>query len=143
MTQRSLSITKFNYIGIQTEFEGLYQQVRPSLNNDERIEFKSKLMTLYHKYKSSFYYERKRNEVGLTQDENETLEKLSKDKSIIICKADKGNSVAVLDRNDYTRKMNNILLDKSKFKKVSKDSNLDDLVKFQRFLYNLKRKKEP
>ena len=98
-------------------------------------------MTLYHKYKSSFYYERKRNEAGLTQDENETLEKLSKDKSIIICKADKGNSVVVLDRNDYIRKMNNILLDKSKFKKVSKDSNLDDLVKFQRFLYNLKRKK--
>ena len=70
--------SKFNYIGIQTEFEDLYQQVRPSLNNDERIEFKSKLMTLYHKYKSSFYYERKRNEAGLTQDENETLEKPKK-----------------------------------------------------------------
>jgi len=36
-------------------------------------------------------------------------------------------------------KYNNILWDKSKFKPVNKDGNLDDLVKFQRFLYYLKR----
>ena len=33
-----------------------------------------------------------------------------------------------------------ILLDKSRFKPASKDSNFKDLVKFERFLYNLKKK---
>ena len=44
----------FNRIKVQTEFEDLYQQVRPHLDSNERIEFKSRLINLSSKYKSSF-----------------------------------------------------------------------------------------
>ena len=50
-------LDKLNLTNIQTEFEDLYQKIRPSLlNNKHRLELKSKLMTLYSKLKSSFFY---------------------------------------------------------------------------------------
>ena len=45
----------------------------------------------------------------------ETLRNLSKDKSIIICKPDKGQGVVILNRSDYITKMNTILDDPTKF----------------------------
>ena len=45
-----------------------------------------------------------------------------------------------MNRNDYVRKINKILQDSTKFKKVANDNNKENLAKFQRFLYNLKRK---
>ena len=41
-----------------------------------------------------------------------------KNKDIIGQKADKGNTVAILNRKDYVRKMKNILNDRSKLQKV-------------------------
>ena len=101
----------FNHIKVQTEFEDLYQQVRPHLDNNERIEFKSRLINLYSKYKSSFFYKRSHQDLGLSHEERVVLENLSKDKTIIICKPDKGNGVVVMNRDDYVRKMNKILQD--------------------------------
>ena len=43
-----------------------------------------------------------------------------------------------MNRDDYVRKINKILQDSTKFKKVAND--IENLAKFQRFLYNLKRK---
>ena len=43
------------------------------------------------------------------------LKKLGEDKSIIITKADKGRATVVLDKRDYVDKLEQILLDKSKF----------------------------
>ena len=93
---------------VQTEFEDLYQKVRPHLDNNERIEFKSRLINLYSKYKSSFFYKRSHQDLGLSHEERVVLENLSKDKTIIICKPDKGNGVVVMNRDDYVRKMNKI-----------------------------------
>ena len=58
----------------------------------------------------------------------------------MIGKSDKGNGVVVMDRAEYVTKMKVILNDESKFKAVLKDNNLDNLVKFQRFLSRLKSK---
>ena len=76
----------------------------------------------------------------MSHEERVVLENPSKDKTIIICKPDKGNGVAVMNRDDYVRKMNKILQDSTKFKKVANDINIKNLAKFQRFLYNLKKK---
>ena len=105
----------FNHIKVQTEFEDFYQQVRPHLDNNERIEFKSRLINLYSKYKSSFFYKRSHQDLGLSHKERVVLENLSEDKTIINCKPDKGNGVVMMNKDDYVRKMNKILQDSTKF----------------------------
>ena len=43
------------------------------------------------------------------------LYKTSKNKDLITQKSDKGNSVVIVDKQDYIKKMNNILSDENKF----------------------------
>ena len=58
--------------------------------------------------------------------ENSLLYKTSlKIKDFIIQKSDKGNSVVIVQRQDYLKKMNDILSDQKKFSKASlKDDTL-------------------
>ena len=62
-------------------------------------------------------------------------------------KADKGNTVVILDRKDYFWKMKNILIDKSKFQKVyiDHDKILNNLIHMENrltdVLKNLRDKK--
>ena len=58
----------------------------------------------------------------------------------MIGKPDKGNGVVVMDSADNMTNMKVILKDQSKFKAVHKVNNLENLVKFQRFLSRLKSK---
>ena len=50
-----------------------------------------------------------------------TLHKLSMDASIKVCKFDKGNGIAILESDDYYRKLDKIVDDKSKFLEITKD----------------------
>jgi len=59
---------------------------------------------------------------------------------IIVTKPDKGNGVAALHRTDYVSKMEDILSDASKFSLSGIDDNLQNLTKFQRFLYRLQKR---
>ena len=62
---------------------------------------------------------------NLSKEEFIALRNLSKNKDLIIQKSDKGNSVIIVQRQDYLKKMNNILSEKKKFSKVSlKDETL-------------------
>ena len=66
---------------------------------------------------------------NLSKEEFTALQNLSKNKDLIIQKSDKGNSVVIVQRQDYLRKMNDILSDKKKFSKVSlKDDILLNFV---------------
>ena len=47
------------------------------------------------------------------------LKGLYPNKDLIIQKLDKGNSVVLLNRNDYIKRLNEILSDSSKFKKLN------------------------
>ena len=61
----------------------------------------------------------------LSKEEFIALQNLSKNKDLIIQKSDKGNSVVIVQRQDYLEKMNDILSDQKKFSKVSlKDDTL-------------------
>ena len=51
------------------------------------------------------------------------LQNLSKNKNLIIQKSGKGNSVVIVDREDYIKKMNDILNDKKKFWKINMKDN--------------------
>ena len=48
---------------------------------------------------------------------------LIKNKDLVIQKADKGNTVVILNKKDYNLKMKKILSDTSKFHKLSIDQN--------------------
>ena len=43
----------------------------------------------------------------------------SQNKPIVIQKSDKGNSIVIVDRDKYIKKMNNFLSDQSKFQKAT------------------------
>ena len=61
----------------------------------------------------------------LSKEEFIALQNLSKNKDLIIQKSDKGNSVVIVQRQDYLKKMNDILSDQKKFSKASlKDDTL-------------------
>ena len=62
---------------------------------------------------------------NLSKEEFTALQNLSKNKDLIIQKSDKGNSVVIVQRQDYLEKMNDILSDQKKFSKISlKDDTL-------------------
>ena len=52
-----------------------------------------------------------------------TLKDLIKNRDLVIQKADKGNTVVILNKNDYLPKMKVILRDSFKFQKLSIDQN--------------------
>ena len=77
--------------------------------------------------------------MNITPDELKALKDLSLRKDIIIQKADKGNSVVILNKRDYIKRMTEMLSDIDKFKKLNvkpgKELNLllkheDKLVSF-------------
>ena len=61
----------------------------------------------------------------LSRKEFIALQNLSKHKDLIIQKSDKCNSAVIVQRQDYLKKMNDVLSDQKKFSKVSlKDDTL-------------------
>ena len=65
---------------------------------------------------------------NLSKEEFASLQNLSKNKDLIIQKSDKGNSVVIVQRQDF-EKMNDILSDQKKYSKVSlKDGTLLDFA---------------
>ena len=66
----------------------------------------------------------------LPKAEFEALKILLKNKDIVVQKADKGNTVVILNRKDYVCKMKNILNDSSKFHKgyIDHDKILNHLI---------------
>ncbi|CAF4404333.1 unnamed protein product, partial [Didymodactylos carnosus] len=65
---------------------------------------------------------------NITDDEFNAIKTLKNNKNIIICRADKGNAVVVIDKIDYINKMNDIL--KQKQFKGAKESILKEKEKF-------------
>ena len=79
----------------------------------------------------------KRAEDSLTSAELNLLTSLSKDKSLVISKADKGDAVVIQNRKDYDDKMLKLLSDKSKFKELDLDPTVDRLKHLNSKVYSL------
>ena len=60
-----------------------------------------------------------KDELNVTPDELKAFKDLSSYKEIIIQKADKGNSVVILNKCDYLKRMSEMLLDIYKLKKLN------------------------
>ena len=72
---------------------------------------------------TSFRDSSKINEHNLSKDEHLALKDLIKKRGLVIQKADTGNTVVILNKNDYISKMKVILSDSSKFQNLSIDQN--------------------
>ena len=79
----------------------------------------------------------KQSENSLTKEEMTALIGLSKDKSIIVSKADKGNTIVIQNSSEYIDKIVKILEDKSKFECIENDLTLEREQKLSQYLKNL------
>ena len=77
---------------------------------------------------------------ALDNDETLALKKLKADDSIVISKPDNGQGVIILDKVDYLTKLEVLVTDRFVFKPVEENDNIQNLAKFQNFLYHLKRR---
>ena len=59
------------------------------------------------------------SEKNLSNKEVKALNNLVKNKDIVIQKAGKGNNIVILNRSDYVSKLNKMLEDTSKFKRMN------------------------
>ena len=106
-------------------------------------EISAELSSLAQNYCSSYKPTRQ------TLKKHGILKKLRQNKNIVICKPDKGNSVVVMNRDDYDRGILEIIRDRKKFAKrnrISRRKKDRDLTIFRedqlnRYLYNLNKAK--
>ena len=134
-----------NYADFMLPFELLYRDVNSiEVSNLDKEFIKTRLRdSAFSSYKDTG----KTLEKNLPKEEFDALKILLKNKDIIVQKADKGNTVVILNRKDYVCKMKNILNDKSKFQKVyiDHDKILNHLIDMENrvtdILKNLRDKK--
>ena len=108
---------KLNYGDYMTPFELFYREIRKLPIEDHELE-KVKTEIKKEAY-SSFDNYNFWNELNISKEEFLALKGLSSNKDIILQKADKGNSVVLVNKADYTKRMKELLSDGSKFKEIT------------------------
>ena len=112
-----LTSKKLNYADYLTNFKLFYRSIQNlevlSYGDLDFVKSKIKDAALG----SSWFYNANVLQ-SLYNQELEALDKLSKNKNLVVQKADKGNSVVLVDRDVYVKHMENVLKDNTKFKKV-------------------------
>ena len=135
--EHSMFPHKLDELKVRAEFENLFSQAKPFITNDnDRITFKTCLMTCYADIISSFKFYRNTDYYFSKQDGVIVRNLRSKctKSNILLLKADKGNTVVALSREQYNDKLNDILSDSSKFRKVDTDDTLDRQRRLQDWL---------
>ena len=120
-----LPIFRLNYFKYFLAFENLYRTLvkQPQYNSESQPPLKSTIKSIACR----FFYNFKPYKIFspiFNKSDIQTLRNLSSDSSIIISKPDKGNGVVILNKQDYISKMNEILDDSTKFKKIHTDKLL-------------------
>ena len=121
---------------VMTSFECLFRQLSPGSQTC------SSLQRLKHRFRGLCYsyiygYDHKKFS-NLSKDEIDAYKSLAQNKSICICKPDKGNGIVVIDKCDYVNKLSNFLSDQSKFVELTDNPTLERERKLQVHLYYLK-----
>ena len=106
---------QLKYADYLVHFELLYRDIRNlEILSNEDLDFVKTKTAL-----SSFRQCNKNPKQNLSKEELAALTNLSKNKDIVIQKADKGNSVVIVDKDTYIKRMENLLSDQRKFEKVT------------------------
>ena len=107
---------KLNYRDYLTSFKLLFRDITKlpvpeNILERIKVEIKGEAFSSYDNY--SFW-----DELSISKEEHVALKGLSTNKDFIIKKLDKCSSVVLLNRNDYIKRMNQMLSDSSIFKKL-------------------------
>ena len=108
------------------EFESLWARLQlhhAAVNNEQRDSLKARLADL-----ANIYCESKpdNHDIAMQKQWFSAINKLQRNDSIIITKPDKSSGVVILNKSDYTNKMNNILHDETKFERIGPASTCDN-----------------
>ena len=116
-----------------------FQKTRRSfLNNLKFEETKSQIKVHLSYLANSYFYNYKLSPRILRQ--HCVLQKLRKNKNIVITKHNKGNGVVIIDRKLYNNAIEEIISDTYKFEKLSEDPISKREASLQRFQRKLKEK---
>ena len=109
-----LTSKKLNYADYVTSFKLFYRSIQnlDVLSNGDLDFVKSKIKDAAL---GSFWFYNTNVLQNLYNQELEALDKLSKNKNLVVQKADKGNSVVLVDRDVYVKHIENVLKDNTKF----------------------------
>ena len=116
---------KYDKLTKETELEVLYNnlielEVKNKITTSPRL--RSLLAAESHKHRNPRY-----NKSHITKELKQAAKKLRENDEIIIRKADKSSLYVIMNKSDYINKVNNILSDQTKFKKIT--SNPTNKVK--------------
>ena len=132
--QHSIFPHKLDELNLQAEFENLFSQIKPHIKLDcDKISLKTTLMNSYSDIISAFKFYKNTN-YYFSREDGITIKNLKvkcTKQGILLIKADKGNTVVLLTRQQYLDRMNDILSDDTKFRKVSNDDTLDRQERLQ------------
>ena len=123
----SIPPRKLNYADYLVNYELFYRDIRNlDMLSNENLDFlktkvKDAALSSYRNYNENIPQH-------LNQNEFNAMKSLSQNKDLIVQKSDKGNSVVVIYRSTYNKKMEMILSDHSKFLKLYLPDN--NLLKF-------------
>ncbi len=118
----SIRPDKLDYCEFLTPFEKLARSLknRPIANDGINFDFvktqlKGIALSAYYGYDSSQF------PLNISKAELSALKKLCRNKDLVILRPDKGNGLVILNRVDYIKKVESLLSDASKFKKLDID----------------------
>ena len=110
---------------IFAEFESLWAQLlhHSASSVEQRTALKARLADLAHLYSDSTIDSR---DFTMHKECFRAINRLRKNDDIIVTKPDKGSGVVLLNKSDYVDKMNKILDDQSKFRRLGPVSSNDN-----------------
>ena len=113
----SIPPKRLNRMDYLTPFELLYKDVKDCDISRYKMDIlKINLKKIAYNSFNNYNYLK---ELNISQPEYEALKNLSSNKELVIHKSDKGNSVVIVDRVDYIKRMQDMVNDSSKFEKLS------------------------
>ena len=120
---------KLNFADYMAPFELLYKDVKGcDISRHQldilKVDMKKTAFSSFNRY--SFL-----KELNLSLPEYQALKNLKANKDIVIHKSDKGNSVVIVDRDAYLKRLSEMVNDESKFEKVdvAPDKDYNFMVK--------------
>ena len=138
---------KVDSFDLLVNFEIACQQLNrlPIKKNDDAIDKlklneKQAFNNDFQKFAVDFNKNLIKSKNNLTKEEINIIRRISKNRNIVISKADKGNAVVIQNKSDYIKQAEGILSDKSKFKCLESDPTIERELKLQRKLYYMLRK---
>ena len=121
---------------ILTTFDFIHCAMTKDLRDEKQSgEVKTKISNLAHSYVNSY------NPTLHALKKHRILKRLANNKDIVILRPDKGSGTVILNRDDYIKKLFDIISDTLKFKELSADPTLLREGQLQGFLRKLKNKR--